>query len=88
MKEGLKWSLYMETPTVLWPGMGPIAVLVVQDIMVKLKMDHIPLERIFSVFDTNANGDVDYREFLIGVSKFKLQGETAIRCKCVQHREC
>lgn len=44
-------------------------------------MDHIPLERIFSVFDINSNGSVDYKEFLIGVSKFKLQGDIAIRCE-------
>jgi len=49
--------------------------------MTKIGMDHLPLERIFTIFDTDGTGDVDYREFLIGLSKFKLQGDAAIKCE-------
>ena len=50
-----------------------------KDIMTGLALNHLPLERIFKVFDTNGTGDVDYREFLVGVSKFKLQGSAALK---------
>jgi len=50
-----------------------------REIMTGLGLDHLPLERIFKVFDTNGTGDVDYREFLVGVSKFRLQGPAALK---------
>jgi autonomous glycyl radical cofactor GrcA len=36
------------------------------------------------VFDTNSTGDVDYREFLIGVSKFRLEGDQALKCEYIR----
>lgn len=54
-----------------------------KQVMGNLGFDHLPLERIFKVFDTNGTGDLDYREFLIGVSKFRLRGPDALKCKCM-----
>jgi len=50
-----------------------------REIMTRLGLDHLPLERIFKVFDSNGTGDVDYREFLVGVSKFRLRGTAALK---------
>lgn len=50
-----------------------------KEIMTGLHLGHLPLERMFQVFDTGGTGDVDYREFLVGMSKFRLQGSTALK---------
>eukprot|EP00624_Nannochloropsis_granulata_P003798 evm.model.NODE_29167_length_7231_cov_18.064030.1 len=47
-----------------------------REIMTGLGLDHLPLERIFKVFDSNGTGDVDYREFLVGLSD-KIPGPYA-----------
>lgn len=52
-----------------------------KEIMGNLGFGHLPLERIFRVFDTNGTGDIDCREFLIGISKFRLKGPDALKCK-------
>lgn len=49
--------------------------------MTKLNFSHLPLQRIFKVFDSDGSGNVDYKEFLIGLSKFRLKGEQALKCK-------
>ena len=52
-----------------------------KEIMANLGLDHLPLDRIFKVFDTTNSGDIDCREFLIGISKFRLKGPEALKCK-------
>merc|ERR1712146_78686 len=50
-----------------------------QQVMSSLKLDHLPVDRIFEMFDTDGNGDLDYKEFLLGISKFNLTGDDALK---------
>jgi hypothetical protein len=50
--------------------------------MTRLELSHLPLDRIFAVFDADNSGRLDYKEFLLGVSKLRLKGEQAIKCTC------
>lgn len=47
--------------------------------MSSLNLDHLPADRIFEMFDTDGNGDLDYKEFLLGISKFNLTGDDALK---------
>lgn len=49
--------------------------------MARLGKANLPLDRIFHMFDTDGNGRLDYKEFLVGLSRFKLRGDQAIKCK-------
>ena len=64
-------------------GKGTLNLEGFQAIMTKLELAHLPLERIFKVFDADGTGDVDYREFLLGISKFRLTGQEAVKCELV-----
>lgn len=52
-----------------------------QGVMAKLGLEHLPVARLFRAFDLDGTGDVDYREFLVGVSKFRLKGPEALKCE-------
>lgn len=52
-----------------------------RQVMVNIHLDHLPLERLFDVFDIDGSNTIDYREFLLGVSKFRLRGTDALKCK-------
>jgi calcium-dependent protein kinase len=56
-----------------------------EGVMATLGLDHLPVARLFHAFDLDGTGDVDYREFLLGVSKFRLKGPDALKCACT-HR--
>lgn len=50
-----------------------------EQVMSSLNLDHLPADRIFEMFDTDGNGDLDYKEFLLGISKFNLTGDDALK---------
>ena len=39
-------------------------------------------QRLLAVFDKDGSGDVDFREFLIGVSAFSSKGDKESKLKC------
>ena len=50
-----------------------------EGVMATLGLDHLPVARLFHAFDQDGTGDVDYREFLLGVSKFRLRGPESLK---------
>lgn len=54
-----------------------------EGVMAKLGLDHLPVARLFKAFDADGTGDIDYREFLMGVSNFRLKGPEALKCEWV-----
>merc|ERR1712146_702458 len=50
-----------------------------KQVMTSLQLDHLPVDRIFEMFDTDGNGDLDYKEFLLGISKFNFTGDDALK---------
>eukprot|EP01138_Halocafeteria_seosinensis_P004704 gb/GECG01004810.1/.p1 GENE.gb/GECG01004810.1/~~gb/GECG01004810.1/.p1 ORF type:complete len:542 (+),score=61.79 gb/GECG01004810.1/:1-1626(+) len=51
-----------------------------KEVMKDLGLDHLPLERMFDVFDSNGDGVVAFKEFLCGVTL--LNGVTAQTLRC------
>ena len=52
-----------------------------RQVMANINLNHLPLEILFDVFDVDGSKTIDYREFLLGVSKFRLRGTDALKCK-------
>ena len=48
-------------------------------VMSDLGYSELPLERMFKLFDTSGDGEIDYKEFLVGLAKFKATGEGMIK---------
>ena len=42
------------------------------------------VQRVIDIFDTDGNGEVDFKEFIQGVSQFSVKGdkESKLKCKC------
>ncbi|KAJ4945314.1 hypothetical protein JOQ06_013841 [Pogonophryne albipinna] len=42
------------------------------------------VQRVIDIFDTDGNGEVDFKEFIEGVSQFSVKGdkEQKLRCEC------
>jgi serine/threonine-protein phosphatase 2B regulatory subunit len=40
-------------------------------------------QRLLAVFDKDGSGDVDFREFLIGVSAFSSKGDKEAKLRCI-----
>lgn len=40
-------------------------------------------QRLLAVFDTDGSGDVDFKEFLIGISAFSSKGNKIDKLKCI-----
>lgn len=49
-----------------------------QAVMTKLGFAGLPLLRMFQLFDTDGNGEIDYREFLCGLIVLKRSGEDSL----------
>lgn len=43
------------------------------------------VQRVIDIFDTDGNGEVDFKEFIQGVSQFSVKGdkESKLKCKCI-----
>jgi serine/threonine-protein phosphatase 2B regulatory subunit len=39
-------------------------------------------QRLLAVFDTDGSGDIDFKEFLIGISAFSAKGAKVDKLKC------
>lgn len=52
-----------------------------EGVIAKLGLDHLPVARLFKAFDADGTGDIDYREFLVGVSNCRLKGPEALKCE-------
>lgn len=58
---------------------GSLTLAQFRQVMSSLQLGHLPVDRIFEMFDTDGNGDLDYKEFLLGISKFNLTGDDALK---------
>ncbi|KAI4787696.1 hypothetical protein KUCAC02_036303 [Chaenocephalus aceratus] len=57
----------------------------VEEFMSLPELQQNPLvQRVIDIFDTDGNGEVDFKEFIEGVSQFSVKGdkEQKLRCKC------
>ena len=41
--------------------------------------------RVIDIFDEDGGGDVDFKEFLLGLSAFSSKGQKDAKLKCIQH---
>eukprot|EP01138_Halocafeteria_seosinensis_P013499 gb/GECG01013786.1/.p1 GENE.gb/GECG01013786.1/~~gb/GECG01013786.1/.p1 ORF type:complete len:583 (+),score=68.82 gb/GECG01013786.1/:1-1749(+) len=49
-------------------------------VMTDLELQHLPLERMFAVFDSNGDGVVDFQEFLCGLTLLNGVNMETLRC--------
>ncbi|CAG00286.1 unnamed protein product, partial [Tetraodon nigroviridis] len=59
----------------------------VEEFMSLPELQQNPLvQRVIDIFDTDGNGEVDFKEFIEGVSQFSVKGdkEQKLRCDCFQ----
>ncbi|KAJ4919523.1 hypothetical protein JOQ06_025961 [Pogonophryne albipinna] len=57
----------------------------VEEFMSLPELQQNPLvQRVIDIFDTDGNGEVDFKEFIEGVSQFSVKGdkEQKLRCEC------
>ena len=40
------------------------------------------VQRVIDIFDTDGNGEVDFKEFIQGVSQFSVKGDKESKLKC------
>jgi len=62
-------------------GSGALSV---EEFMSLPELQQNPLvQRVIDIFDTDGNGEVDFKEFIQGISQFSVKGdkETKLRCK-------
>lgn len=41
------------------------------------------VQRVIDIFDTDQNGEVDFKEFIQGVSQFSVRGDKESKLKCM-----
>lgn len=40
------------------------------------------VQRVIDLFDTDGNGEVDFKEFIEGISQFSVRGDKEAKLKC------
>lgn len=40
------------------------------------------VQRVIDLFDTDGNGEVDFKEFIEGISQFSVKGDKQAKLKC------
>lgn len=40
------------------------------------------VQRVIELFDTDGNGEVDFKEFIEGISQFSVKGDKEAKLKC------
>jgi serine/threonine-protein phosphatase 2B regulatory subunit len=40
------------------------------------------VQRVIELFDTDGNGEVDFKEFIEGISQFSVRGDKEAKLKC------
>lgn len=41
------------------------------------------VQRVIDLFDTDGNGEVDFKEFIEGISQFSVRGDKEAKLKCM-----
>ncbi|XP_015749311.1 PREDICTED: calcineurin subunit B type 1-like [Acropora digitifera] len=55
----------------------------VEEFMSLPELQQNPLvQRVIDIFDTDGNGEVDFKEFIEGVSQFSVKGDKESKLKC------
>lgn len=50
-----------------------------REVLTSLDMGHLPIDRLFTLFDTDGDGTVDYKEFLVGLSTICGNNEQTVK---------
>jgi len=50
-----------------------------ESVMTAVGLGDLPLGRLFTLFDTDGSGGIEYRELLVGLTHFRAQDEEALR---------
>ena len=43
-------------------------------------------QRVIDLFDTDCNGEVDFKEFIEGISQFSMRGDKEAKLRCIYFR--
>ncbi|CAM4725002.1 unnamed protein product [Leuciscus chuanchicus] len=55
----------------------------VEEFMSLPELQQNPLvQRVIDIFDTDGNGEVDFKEFIEGVSQFSVKGDKEMKLRC------
>lgn len=41
------------------------------------------VQRVIDLFDSDGNGEVDFKEFIEGISQFSVRGDKQAKLKCI-----
>lgn len=52
-------------------------------VMESLRLENLPLGRMYELFDKRKQGQIDYREFLLGLGTLRDDNEQTLKCKLV-----
>ena len=56
---------------------GVVSRIEFEAVMESLGLSHMPLDRMYSLFDTDENSQVDYKEFLLGLGTLRGDDQDA-----------
>eukprot|EP01138_Halocafeteria_seosinensis_P011691 gb/GECG01011947.1/.p1 GENE.gb/GECG01011947.1/~~gb/GECG01011947.1/.p1 ORF type:complete len:468 (+),score=45.07 gb/GECG01011947.1/:1-1404(+) len=51
------------------------------EVMKELDLGHLPIDRLFTVFDSDGDGTVDFQEFICGLALLHGPSERTLKCK-------
>ncbi len=56
----------------------------VQEFMSIPELQQNPLvQRVIDIFDTDGNGEIDFKEFIGGISQFSVKGDKESKLRCM-----
>lgn len=45
------------------------------------------VQRVIDIFDTDGNGEIDFKEFIGGISQFSVKGDKESKLRCMLNSE-